>query len=85
MVLASGSLKELAQSYGVSYPTIRLRLDRVIDRLRSAVDGRPRDPMSNLLADLVERGQLSYDVARKIRDLHREQLRTEGDVDTEER
>ena len=29
-LLASGTLKQLAQEYGVSYPTIRLRLDRLI-------------------------------------------------------
>ena len=28
-VLASGSLKEMAAQYGVSYPTVRLRLDRL--------------------------------------------------------
>lgn len=27
-ILASGSLKEMAAQYGVSYPTVRLRLDR---------------------------------------------------------
>ena len=27
-VLASGSLKEMAGEYGVTYPTVRLRLDR---------------------------------------------------------
>ena len=29
-ILASGSLKEMAAQYGVSYPTVRLRLDRLI-------------------------------------------------------
>ena len=33
-VLASGSLKELAQEYRVSYPTIRLRLDRLIEKIK---------------------------------------------------
>jgi len=32
---ASGSLKELARQYGVSYPTVRNRLDALIDRLSS--------------------------------------------------
>jgi transposase len=32
-VLASGSLKEVAKQYSVSYPTIRLRLDRLIQRI----------------------------------------------------
>ena len=33
-VLASGSLKELAQAYGISYPTVRLRLDRLIEKIK---------------------------------------------------
>ncbi len=32
-ILASGSLKELATAYGVSYPTVRLRLDRLIQKI----------------------------------------------------
>lgn len=33
-VLSSGSLKQMASALGVSYPTIRNRLDRLITRLR---------------------------------------------------
>lgn len=33
-IMASGSLKELAQLYGVTYPTIRLRLDRLIEKTK---------------------------------------------------
>ena len=33
-VLASGSLKALADGYGISYPTVRLRLDRLIERIK---------------------------------------------------
>jgi len=35
-VLASGSLKEIAGVYGVSYPTVRTRLDRLIEKLRGS-------------------------------------------------
>ena len=35
-VLASGSLKEVARQYGVTYPTVRLRLDRLIEKMRLA-------------------------------------------------
>ena len=31
-LLSSGSLKGLAQEYGVSYPTVRSRLDRLVLR-----------------------------------------------------
>ncbi|MFB3430419.1 MAG: DUF2089 family protein [Phycisphaerales bacterium] len=68
LVLRSGSLKALAESYRVSYPTIRGRLDRVIERLEDAVAGKQPDPINDLLASLVERQQLSLDGARSIRD-----------------
>ena len=35
-MLASGSLKELAAHYGVTYPTIRSRADKIIRKVRLA-------------------------------------------------
>ena len=32
-ILSSGSLKEVASLYGVTYPTVRLRLDKLIKKL----------------------------------------------------
>jgi hypothetical protein len=48
-VLCSGSLKDLAESYGVSYPTLRLRLDRVIQKIKILDDHRIEDPYERLL------------------------------------
>jgi hypothetical protein len=73
-VLASGSLKDMAQLYGVSYPTIRASLDRVIATMRDALRGASTDEMTELLAQLVERGELKPGVARNIRALHRKIL-----------
>lgn len=70
-VLCSGSLKDQAKSYGVSYPTIRARLDRLIERLRVLRDGRAPDPLTELLASLVERGEVTPAGARRIRDAAR--------------
>jgi hypothetical protein len=39
-VLASGNLKEIASLAGVSYPTVRNRLDKVIEALRIAIASR---------------------------------------------
>ncbi len=33
-ILASGSLKEIARMYGITYPTVRLRLDRLIEKVK---------------------------------------------------
>ena len=73
-VLASGSLKEMARLYGVSYPTIRASLDRLISNLQDRIDGRPPDPMTDLLASLVERGEIKVATATSIRALYRQAL-----------
>jgi hypothetical protein len=73
-VLASGSLKEMAQRYGVSYPTIRATLDRVILAIQAKVNKIPPDPMTDLLASLVERGEIKAGAARSIRAVYRQAL-----------
>lgn len=70
-VLRSGSLKDLADAYNVSYPTIRLRLDRLIERLQAAVKGQKIDPLNELVAKLVASGELTSSGARAIRDMAR--------------
>jgi hypothetical protein len=70
-VLASGSLKEMAQLYQVSYPTIRASLDRVIANLRKNMLSVPPDPMTELLAGLVERGEIKVSTAKSIRAVYR--------------
>jgi hypothetical protein len=78
LVLASGSLKDVAADYGVSYPTIRGRLDKLIDRLTALVAGRPPDPMADLLADLIGRGEVTAAAARAVLTLHRRLLKTKS-------
>ncbi len=83
MILASGSLKDLAQTYGVSYPTIRARLDALIARLHALVANKPVDPMTDLVAGLVERGEITPGAARRVLKLARE-LRSNGPAGEEE-
>ncbi len=71
-VRASGSLKELAEGYQVSYPTIRARLDRLISRVNDLAAGRRPDRMAALLGDLVEQGELLASAAKKVLRLHRD-------------
>ena len=78
LVLKSGSLKDLAAAYGVSYPTIRTRLDRVIERLQALKNGQKPDPLSDLLATLVERGEISASTARSVREVARAAAAKEG-------
>ena len=70
-VLASGSLKDLAHYYGVSYPTIRARLDDLIGRVQELIAEHETDPMTGLLDDLVSRGELTGPAAQSILEAHR--------------
>jgi len=58
-VLASGSLKAVAAEYGVSYPTIRLRLDRLIERLRRIEELADCPPFERRLRLLLAEGRLA--------------------------
>jgi hypothetical protein len=69
-VLASGSLKDLAAQYGVSYPTLRLRLDRLIEKIRLAEEPANRDPFRLLVQTLVADGRLASPDAKRILDAH---------------
>lgn len=70
-VLGSGSLKSLAEEYGVSYPTVRARLDRLIAKVEAASDPRVADPFQRKLRTLTADGQLSAPVARELLDAYR--------------
>jgi hypothetical protein len=79
LVLASGSLKQMASKYGVSYPTIRSRLDRLIARVQGLQEERSPDPMAHKLADLVEAGQLAPAAGHALLKLHRQILAVEDE------
>jgi hypothetical protein len=58
LVLASGSLKELAAEYRVSYPTIRARLDGVIERVRILDTHDVDDLLEARIRILVAKGEI---------------------------
>ena len=64
-LLASGSLKEAAGVYGVSYPTVRLRLDRLIQKIRLA-ETEEADPYVSLIKRLAVDDKLDVDTARLL-------------------
>jgi hypothetical protein len=65
-VLASGSLKEMAEEYGVSYPTIRQRLDLLIEKLRRSTKEKPITELRRAVRQMVEEGTLDLPGARKL-------------------
>ena len=70
-VLASGSLKEVAALYGVSYPTVRLRLDRLIQKIR-LTETAEADPYVSLVKRLAVDDKLDFETAKLLIDTYRE-------------
>lgn len=64
-ILASGSLKELASNYSVTYPTVRLRLDRIIQKIKLNEETQD-EPYIDLIKKLVVSDELDYNVAKLL-------------------
>ena len=65
-ILCSGSLKDLAAEYEISYPTVRLRLDRLIEKVKALDDPRPADPFERKLRVLAAEGRVDLGTAKLI-------------------
>ncbi|MBP8129424.1 MAG: DUF2089 family protein [Candidatus Hydrogenedentes bacterium] len=74
-LLSSGSLKEVAEAYGISYPTVRARLDRLIAKVQVAEDPALKDAFRRQLQMMVAEGQLNAIQARKLLEAHRAALK----------
>ncbi len=67
-ILSAGSLKEVGKILDLSYPTVRNRLDRVIENLKALDYERQQERLS--IIQQLERGEISSeDAARKLSQL----------------
>lgn len=64
-VLASGSLKEIAGIYGVTYPTVRLRLDKLIQKIQ-LTEQKEQEPYVQLIKELAMDDKLDFDTAKLL-------------------
>lgn len=60
---ASGSLKGVARQYGVTYPTVRLRLDRLIQKIQINEDANS-EPYIALIKRLAVNEKIDFDTAK---------------------
>lgn len=64
-VLHSGSLKEIAKQYQVSYPTVRLRLDRLIQKVKLN-DEKEEEPFQTFIKELAVDSRIDIETAKMI-------------------
>ena len=65
LVLSSGSLKQLAKIYDVSYPTVRTRLNMVIQTI-NLIDSKQANSFEGRIMKMVIAEKISLDVAKEI-------------------
>ena len=64
-LLASGSLKEMARQYEVTSPTVRLRLDKLIQKIKIS-DDTESEPYIALIKRLAINDKLDFDTAKVL-------------------
>ena len=64
-VRSHGSIKDMEKAFGISYPTVKNRLNRIIDQLQlvEIEVGSSPAPAGDDALDLLERGEISADEA----------------------
>lgn len=62
-VMASGSLKEVATLYNVTYPTVRLRLDKLIQKIKIS-ESTANEPYIALVKRLAVNEKIDFDTAK---------------------
>ena len=78
-VLASGSLKDLAKGYGISYPTVRLRLDRLIEKIKVLDSQEIVSEFERTLRARYAEGKLDMETLKALLAAHQDELEKQAD------
>ena len=73
-VLASGSLKAMATAYGVSYPTVRLRLDRLIAKIEILESQEIRSEFERVARTLYVDGKIDLVTVKRLVAAHKQEM-----------
>ena len=83
-VLKSGSLKEIAKTYGVTYPTVRLRLDKLIQKIEMS-DQKEEEPFTTFVKGLAVDSRIDLEPAKIIiENYKKEKERCSNDASNDE-
>ncbi|MDM5291893.1 DUF2089 family protein [Peribacillus simplex] len=75
-VINSGSLKEIAKFYGVSYPTVRIRLDKLIQKIKIN-NSAENEEFISFIKKLSIDDRISLDDAKMIIDKYKKEREEE--------
>lgn len=72
-VVASGSLKKVAAAYSISYPTVRLRLDRLIQKIRLVEESVQGSHFERALVAEHADGRLDAETMKRLLEAYRQE------------
>lgn len=75
-LLASGSLKAVAAEYGISYPTVRLRLDRLIEKVKVYDSLQIQSEFEREVRALLADGKIDAATMKNLLAVHRQEIET---------
>lgn len=76
--LKSGSLKEIAKLYDVSYPTVRLRLDKLIQKIELS-DQQEEEPFQTFIKGLAVDSRIDLETAKIIIEKYKKEKEKNND------
>lgn len=80
-VLASGSLKAVATEYGISYPTVRLRLDRLIEKIKVYDSLHIRSEFERMARALCADGKIDAATMKQLLAMHQHEVQAVRELD----
>ena len=71
-LMKSGSLQDIAELYGVSYPTVRLRLDKLIQKV-SLSEQKEEEPFLAFIKGLAVDARIDLETAKMIMEKYKKE------------
>lgn len=78
-VLCSGSLREIAQIYDISYPTVRNRLNQLIEKIKSSGEKEDENYIK-LIRRLTIEDKIDFEAANLLIRTYREEKQNDSTV-----
>ncbi len=76
-ILASGSLKKIAADYDVTYPTVRLKLDKLINKIETQEEDETT-PYIKLIKKLSLDDRLDFETAKILINAYKKESKRES-------
>lgn len=80
-VVESGSLKAMARAYGITYPTVRLRLDRLIEKIKILDSEQITSEFERVLRAKCAEGRIDVATMKTLLEAHRREKQDDDQVE----